>query len=302
MKLSLLVLAAGMGSRYGGLKQLDAVGPNGETLLDYSIYDAIKAGFSEIIFVIRRDMEELFRTHVGDRITKAFPDVLVHYAFQEKDDLSEGFLRAESRTKPWGTGHALLAARTLIRSPFAVINADDYYGASGFEKVAHFLKKQTKASWGIVAYLLKNTLSDHGSVSRGIVTTENNFLASITERTSLRKVDGKIVAQEKNGEVIPCTGEEFVSMNFWALTPDIFSQLERLFTEFLKQLGKDNAASAEFYLPSAISSCIAEKSAAVELLTTNDSWFGLTYSEDHSKVTSALSTMIEEGKYPSPLF
>ena len=303
---SLLILAAGMGSRYGGLKQLDAVGPYGETLLDYSVYDAVHAGFSEVVFVIRHEMEDLFRSKVGDRYEKAFPDLVIKYAFQEMNDVAEKSSFFSERIKPWGTGHALLAARSIIKQPFAVINADDYYGASGYQTVSGFLVTAESGSWAMIGYPLKNTLSEHGSVSRGICDSdENNFLTSITERTAISKRDGEIVAQEKEGETISLTGEELVSLNFWALTPDIFSHLEKQFEEFLLALekgDKKNQATAEFYLPAAVSCCISENQASVQLLPTSDSWFGLTHPADHLQVKAALRKMIDEGKYQSPLF
>lgn len=299
-QLSLLVLAAGMGSRYGALKQLDAAGPQGETLLDYSVYDAVKAGFSEVIFVIRQEMEEIFRQKISNRYEKTFPELTIKYAFQKLDDLPQGFSFLDQRSKPWGTGHALLAARNLIKNPFAVINADDYYGASGYQTLAPFLATTQAGSCAIIAYRLKNTLSDYGAVSRGIC-QGTDFLISITERTALCKKDGNITAEEKN-ELLSFTGEELVSLNFWALTPDIFLHLEKLFTEFLESLDEKNQATAEFYLPSAISDCIKTQKASVRLLLTDDAWFGLTYSADLPRVKSALSDMVSEKKYPAPLF
>lgn len=315
-----------MGSRYGRLKQLDAIGAHGETLLDYSVYDAVRAGFSEVVFVIRREIEELFRSKIGDRYEKAFPHLAIKYAFQEMNDLAEESSFFSERMKPWGTGHALLAARRLIKSPFAVINADDYYGSSGYQTLAHFLKQAEADSWAMIGYRLKKTLSEHGTVSRGIcsygavnarsltekeeknekrASDESKILTSITERTSISERNGKIIAEEKEGSRLVLTGEELVSLNFWALTPDIFSHLEQQFCEFLlalEQGDKKMQSAAEFYLPAAISRCIKEKRASVRLLPTHDAWFGLTHPNDLHHVKMLLSKMIDEGKYPTPLF
>ena len=302
--MTLIILAAGMGSRYGGLKQLDSVGPHGEILLDYSVYDAVAAGFSEILFVIRHDIEEVFRSKIGDRYCQAFPNLKVSYAFQELDDLPEGVPVPEGRVKPWGTGHALLAARKVITGPFAVINADDYYGASGYRVLKQFLEKASEGRYAMVGYLLKNTLSEYGSVSRGICESNNEgTLSHITERTAIRATHDGIIAEERTGEAFRLTGEELVSLNFWAFMPDLFSHLEKQFSEFLKAYrGKESQSTAEFYLPAAVSHLIETDMASVELLPTTDPWFGLTHSDDLPHVKEALRKMMEERVYPSPLF
>lgn len=302
--ISLVVLAAGMGSRYGGLKQLDPVGPCGEILLDYSVYDAVKAGFSEIVFIIRREIEEPFRKMIGNRYAKAFPQLEVKYVFQEMNDLPHGLKVSEARTKPWGTGHAVLAARHAVQVPFAVINADDYYGSSGYRLLANFLQQATPAHYGMVGYQLKNTLSSFGAVSRGVTESiTDGFLKTITEQTNLQQSGDSIIATNPTGENLYFKGEELVSLNFWAFLPDFFSQLERLFGEFLREtLQTPQVMNSEFYLPSAVSQLIAEKKISVKLLPTKDPWFGLTHPSDLLAVKAGLEKRIEAGLYPAPLF
>ena len=310
-KISLIVLAAGMGSRYGGLKQLDPVGPSGEILLDYSVYDAVRAGFSEIVFVIRKEIEESFRKMIGDRYAKAFPQLEVKYVFQEMTDLPQNLQVPEGRTKPWGTGHALLAARHMVNTPFAVINADDYYGSSGYQLLAHFLQQRTPDHYAMVGYQLNNTLSPFGAVSRGVTeSTAEGFLKKITEQRELRASGEQVVAKQATGKELFFTGEELVSLNFWAFLPDFFPHLERLFEEFLKDTLPITKVSAlahecrfsEFYLPSAVSHLIEEKKISVKLLPTEDPWFGLTHPSDLPQVKASLQQRIEVGHYPSPLF
>ena len=285
MELSLVVLAAGMGSRYGGLKQLEPVGPGGEILLDYSVADALRAGFSKVVFVIRREMLDLFRETVGVRYEGK---IAVEYAFQELEPLPGGRVSPPGRTKPWGTGHAVLSAASLLRSPFAVINADDYYGASGFAELAAFLGTAASGEYAMVGYRLEKTLSDHGTVSRGICRAdERGYLIDITERTAIARTPEGIVA-EGNPPVL-LTGEEPTSMNFWGLMPDFPGKLECLFEEFLEERGED--PKAEFYLPAAVSALIGTNEATVRLLHSSDPWLGLTYPEDRGIVTGALASM-----------
>jgi UTP-glucose-1-phosphate uridylyltransferase len=282
MDLTLVVLAAGMGSRYGGLKQLDPVGPSGEIILDYSVTDAIKAGFNKVVFVIRREMLEQFRESVGSRYEER---LAVEYAFQELEPLPGGRVSPMGRTKPWGTGHAVLAAASVVRGPFSVINADDYYGPSGFVELARFLSAASTGEYAMVGYRLEKTLSEHGTVSRGICRAdEKGFLIDITERTAIAKTDEGIVAQ--GNPPVCLTGEEPTSMNFWGFTSGLFPHLERLFEEFLDERGED--AKGEFYLPAAVSSLIASGEATVRLLRSEDPWFGLTYPEDKAAVVAAL--------------
>ena len=285
MDISLVVLAAGMGSRYGGLKQLDPVGPHDEILLDYSVADALAAGFSQVVFVIRREMLNLFRDTVGTRYDSR---ISVKYAFQELEPLPGGRVSPPGRIKPWGTGHATLAAAGAVRAPFAVINADDYYGASGFRQLAEFLKGAKPSEYAMVGYRLEKTLSDHGAVSRGICRAdERGNLLDVNERTAIARTTQGIIA-EGNPPII-LKGSEPTSMNFWGLMPDVFGKLERLFEEFLEVRSED--PKAEFYLPGAISSLIASREASVKLLHSADPWFGLTYPEDKPLVAGALSSM-----------
>jgi hypothetical protein len=280
---TLVVLAAGMGSRYGGLKQLDPVGPSGEILLDYSVSDAMEAGFGGVVFVIRRDMADLFRETVGCRYEGRLE---VSYAFQELEPLPEGRVSPAGRVKPWGTGHAVLAAAGLIRGAFAVINADDYYGSSGFHALGSFLKGGTTGKYAMVGYRLDGTLSDHGPVSRGICATDTEgLLTSITERTSIQRAEGGVITAG-GAEPVILTGNEATSMNFWGFQPDLFEGLERLFGEFLEVSGGD--AKAEFYLPAAVGELVAAGEATVNVLPSTDPWYGLTYPEDRAVVSEAL--------------
>jgi len=283
MDLTLVVLAAGMGSRYGGLKQLDPVGPSGEIILDYSVRDALLAGFTKVVFVIRREMLEQFRDSVGVRYEGTIP---VEYAFQELEPLPGGRVSPVGRTKPWGTGHAVLSAKPVVRGPFAVINADDYYGPGGFVKLALFLQASEQGQYAMVGYRLDKTLSDHGSVSRGICQSDRGgYLVDITERTAIVRRDGSIIAEGTTP--VSLSGDEPTSMNFWGFTSDLFSRLERLFEEFLEERGEDS--KAEFYLPAAVSDLIASGEVTVKLLQTNDPWYGLTYPEDRPLVVEALA-------------
>ena len=285
MELTLVVLAAGMGSRYGGLKQIDPVGPSGEIILDYSVSDALKAGFAKVVFVIRRETLDLFRDAVGVRYEGKIAD---EYAFQEMEPLPGGRVSPAGRTKPWGTGHALLAAAPVVRGPFAVINADDYYGPSGFARLASFLRTAEEGHYAMVGYLLEKTLSEHGTVSRGICRQDDRgYLAEITERTAIARKAAGIIAE--GNPPVALTGAEPTSMNFWGFTPDLFSRLERLFEEFLEEKGGD--LKAEFYLPAAISSLITSGEVTVRLLTSEDPWYGLTYPEDRPMVVSALAAL-----------
>lgn len=283
MELTLVVLAAGMGSRYGGLKQLDPVGPSGEIILDYSVTDAMAAGFGKVVFVIRHEMLEQFRDAVGSRYEGK---IAVDYAFQELEPLPGGRVSPVGRTKPWGTGHAVLAAASVVRGPFAVINADDYYGPSGFADLAGFLSAAEQGAYAMVGYRLDRTLSENGTVSRGICRADaDGFLIDITERTAILRTGEVIVAQ--GDPPVPLTGEEPTSMNFWGFTPGLFGNLGRLFEEFLEEHVED--PKAEFYLPAAVSALIASGEVTVKLLRSEDPWYGLTYPEDKVQVAKALA-------------
>lgn len=283
---SLVVLAAGMGSRYGGLKQLDPVGPSGEIILDYSVRDALAAGFAKVVFVIRREMAEIFHEAVGARYEATTE---IGYAFQELDQLPGGWFAPPGRTKPWGTGHAVLATRPLIGDPFAVINADDYYGPSGFGSLARFLVGTSPGHHAMIGYRLDGTLSENGPVSRGICSVDDSgHLVEIKEMTAIaRGEDGVIRVEGVPGGTL--TGKEPASMNFWGFMPDFFEGLERLFEEFLEEKGND--PKAEFYLPAAVGSLIASGEARVSVLPSDDAWLGLTYPGDKSGVVAALAQL-----------
>ena len=309
MSLTLVVLAAGMGSRYGGLKQVDPVGPNGETVLDYSVYDAALAGFTRVVFVIRRDFEALFREKIGVRYAGRMD---VAYAFQSVDALPVGFAPVGAREKPWGTGHAVWCARESIGGPFAVINADDFYGADSFRKLAGFLRAlpadAKPAAFAMVGFRMANTLSEFGSVSRGVCAlAADGTLESIVEHTSIAPTDV--------GPEARFTGNEIVSMNCWGFSPALFSELEEQLREFLERTlgvsgvtptGKFTGAldplKAEFYLPAAVSTMIADGYATVAALPTESSWFGITYREDKPRVTAAIAALVKSGAYPAKLF
>ncbi|MGH8017191.1 MAG: nucleotidyltransferase family protein [Opitutaceae bacterium] len=292
MSLSLVILAAGMGSRYGGLKQLDAVGPSGETMLDFAVFDAVRAGFDRMVFIIRREFEAEFDAMISRRYAGA---VRVETVFQSMDDLPAGSAAAPGRVRPWGTGHALWCARAAVDGPFAVINADDFYGRDSFERLAEFLRAPAPdagACFGIVGFQLARTLSENGTVSRGVCTAgSDGLLASVVEHTGIR--------HEDVGPGRTFSGEEIVSMNCWALTPAVFPPLERLFAGFLRDHGAE--PKAEFHLPAAISSMIAAGETRVRVLPTKARWFGVTYREDKPGVMEAIRQLVSEGGYPAPL-
>lgn len=287
MQPTLLVLAAGMGSRYGGLKQIDPVGPGGETMLDYSVHDALRAGFGRIVFVIRRDFEALFREQVA---AKYAGRVAVDFVFQSLDALPEGVSVPTGREKPWGTGHATWCARTALAEPFAVINADDFYGADSFRQLATFLGRAQPNQAAMVGFRLANTLSEAGAVSRGIcVADAAGQLRSVTERVGIVPSD-----TGPGGTFKPDT---LVSMNCWGFTPDIFPSLDAEFRAFLRDSVPSNPLKVEFYLPGAISSLIAQGKLRTQVLPTESQWFGVTYREDKLKVMASIAELIRAGKY-----
>jgi dTDP-glucose pyrophosphorylase len=297
MKPTLLIMAAGMGSRYGGLKQLDPVGPNGETLLEYSIHDAIKAGFGKAVFVIRRDFENEFKEQVGSKFTDK---IEVQYAFQALEDLPEGFSVPEGRTKPWGTGQAVLSAKDLINEPFCVQNADDFYGAAAYQTIADTFQSLEGSDSCMVGYRLKNTLSPHGSVSRGVCETEDRFLSGINERTEIITNEAGTVQYIENGGATDMTGEEIVSMNFWGFAPDFFKTLEEKFIEFLQAKGGE--LKSEWYIPDIVTSMMHKGETRIKILSSDARWFGVTYPEDRPAVVEALKQMHESGVYPPMLW
>ena len=294
---ALAVLAAGMGSRYGGLKQIDAVGPNGATIIDYSIYDAVRAGFGKVVFIIRKDIETAFRESIGARFEGR---VQVEYAFQELNDLPAGFASSAGRTKPWGTTHAILAAEKTISGPFAVINADDFYGAESFRVLARYLKPGG-SDYAMVGFVLRNTLSDFGSVARGVCqVSREGLLQGVVELTSIARAGDGAMSKDAMGRVRSLTGDEIVSMNMWGFTPAIFGQLRAIFRAFLQSSGHD--LRAESYIPSAVNELVAAERARVCVLPTSDSWFGVTYREDRPQVVEKIQTLIAAGKYPETLW
>ncbi len=300
MKPTLFVLAAGMGSRYGGLKQLDGLGPNGETIMDYSIYDAIRAGFGKVVFVIRRVFEADFREKIVSKYADRIPVELV---FQELDNLPAGFKVPEGREKPWGTNHAVLMGKDVIHEPFAVINADDYYGRESFQVLADYLKsiEGTEGKYAMVGYRVCNTLSESGSVARGVCeTNEQGFLTKVTERTKiLREEDGVIRFIEEDGKTALDENTP-VSMNMWAFTPDYFRYSEQCFVEFLKEHG--NELKSESYIPSLVDELIHSGKATCRVLDTPSRWFGVTYATDRPQVVEKFAQLVKDGVYPSPLF
>jgi UTP-glucose-1-phosphate uridylyltransferase len=294
---TLLVLAAGMGSRYGGLKQMDPVGPNGETIIDYSVYDALRAGFGKLVFVIRKEFEQAFKQIVGARFEKR---VAVEYVFQELDNLPPGFQVPAGRTKPWGTAHAILMGASAIHEPFAVINADDFYGAKGFRVLAGHLQSGTP-DYAMVGFVLRNTLSEFGSVARGVCrVSSNGFLEDVVELTKI-ECDGAYARNtDAAGGMTRLTGDEAVSMNMWGFTPGIFEQLREYFERFLERNGSDTRT--ECFIPSAVNEWILTGRARVKVLPTNDSWFGITYREDHPRVVASIRKLIQNGLYPERLW
>ncbi|MCG8410016.1 MAG: nucleotidyltransferase [Bacteroidales bacterium] len=300
MDLTLLVLAAGMGSRYGGLKQLDQVGPSGETIIDYSVYDAIEAGFNKVVFIIRKDIEKEMKELLFDKYSQK---IKVEYVFQEIDKVPAGTTIPTDRVKPWGTGHAVLMAKDIINEPFVVINADDFYGKSAFKVVADYMKSQQDNLKGkncMAGYLLKNTLSENGTVSRGVCQVNNNHdLVEITEITKIGKENDKIIAKDTD-ETIELNGNSFVSMNFWGFTPDVFPELEKEFKEFI--INNSENIKSEYYIPNIVSHQINNKLASVKVLEATDQWFGVTYKEDKPVVVEKINKLTQEGKYPNKLW
>ncbi|MBQ6978804.1 MAG: nucleotidyltransferase [Paludibacteraceae bacterium] len=299
MKPTLFILAAGMGSRYGGLKQMDGLGPNGEAILDYSVYDALRAGFGKIVFVIRKDFEEDFRRVV---LKKYEGKVQCELCFQSVDKVPEGCTYNPERTKPWGTNHAVLMGRDLIKEPFAVINADDFYGKESYQVLADFLRsvEGKKGEYCMVGYRVANTLSENGSVSRGVCTTDaEGHLTDVVERTQIEEKNGTIVFTE-NGVDTPLDPHTPVSMNMWGFTPEYFEYSEAAFCAFLAQKGQE--LKSEFYIPTLVNQLIGEGKATCKVLDTPSKWFGVTYSEDRPQVVMKINQLIKEGVYPEKLF
>lgn len=302
MKPTLYILAAGMGSRYGGLKQLDGVGPQGQTIMDYSIYDAMRAGFGKVVFVIRHDFEESFRNQILSKYEGHIPVELV---FQSVDALPEGFSVPEGREKPWGTNHAVLMADNVIKEPFAVINADDFYGRDAFEVIAGFLSKikpDEKGHYCMVAFQLGNTMTENGSVSRGVCSVNaDGELTDVVERTAIAFDENHdIYFTDSEGKKQYLAADTPVSMNFWGFTPDYFDFSKREFVKFLNKYG--NLPKSEFFIPSVVDKLIKNNEASVDVLTTTSKWFGVTYSQDRPTVVENLRKLHAAGEYPDKLF
>ncbi len=299
-KPTLLVLAAGMGSRYGSLKQMDGIGPNNEAIIDYSIFDAIRAGFGKVVFVIRHSFEKEFRqVFSADRFGG---QIEVDYVFQELENLPEGFSLPEGREKPWGTNHAVMMASGVIKEPFAVINADDFYGADSYQKISTYLQsiEDEKGKYCMVGYYLKNTLSDNGSVSRGVCeVNEEGNLVSMVERTSIERKNGEVAFTE-NGQDFPLSEDVFVSMNMFGFTSDYFTASEEYFKVFLTE----NVANlkSEFFIPIMVNKMVNDKAADLKVLSTTSQWFGVTYKDDKPSVVAKVQALIEEGQYPAKLW
>ncbi len=298
MDTTLLIMAAGLGSRYGGNKQIDRIGPNGEILMEYSIHDAIEAGFNKVVFVIKRSMDETFRQMIGDKIARK---VTVAYAYQEYDSLPGGFTPPAERTKPYGTVHAVLAARNLIHEPFAVINADDYYGKTAFRAMADCLRRMDGMQASMVAYYLRNTVSENGHVTRGVCQTREGKLVKVTETYKIMPfADGTIrdLDSDPNGRLLD--PDALVSMNFWGFTPWFFQAAEKALTAFLKDDGGD-PLKKEYALPTLVDQLMNRQGLPVEVLSTRAVWFGVTYREDKAYVAGELKKLHDRGDYPPAL-
>ncbi|MBR4116897.1 MAG: NTP transferase domain-containing protein [Clostridia bacterium] len=288
-EITLVVMAAGMGSRFGGLKQIEPVGRNGEAILDFSVYDAIKAGFTKVVFVIKHAIEKDFKEIVGKRIEKK---IKVEYVFQETDILPQGYTCPADREKPWGTAHAILCCKDVVKEPFAVVNADDFYGRSAFEQIAEYLQNEEK-NYCMVGFRLVNTLTENGHVSRGVCEIDNHScLTKVTERTKI--INCKYTEDDgKTWE--PLSPDTVVSMNLWGFMPDIFNHIEKGFKEFLNE--KINVPKSEYYLPSVVSTLIENGQKSVDVLVAEDKWYGVTYKEDKQNVVNAIGAMIDAGLY-----
>ena len=301
----LVVMAAGMGSRFGGLKQLEPIDDNGHVILDYSVYDARRAGFETVIFVIKQEHEELFREKIGDRMSKVME---VKYAFQRSDDLPEGYSVPEGRVKPWGTAQAVLAVRDLVDGPFAVVNADDYYGPEGYEEIYNYLLHHPDTpemyEYAMVGYLLKNTVTENGSVARGVCTeTASGYLHSVVERTTIIKGDRCPLYTEADGETWhDLCEDDIVSMNLWGFQKSYLEEAWAGFPAFLDQALAENPLKGEYFLPTVVSNLLSQHKARVKVLRSNDKWYGVTYKEDKPGVVAALAELREKGVYPAELW
>lgn len=299
--ITLVILAAGMGSRFGGLKQIEPLGPNGEFIIDYSVYDAIKAGFTKIVFLIKEENYDIFKETIGARVE---PHIKVEYCFQKNDNLPEGYTLPEDRVKPLGTAHAILCCREKVNEPFIIINADDFYGRDAFEKGAEFLKSikdEKPYPYGMIAYLVKNTITENGAVKRGVCEIDGDVLNKITE-SSVERIDGKIIAKPLSGsEPFEVDEDDTVSMNMLLFTPSIFDYIESHFKEFLDS-NKDNLEKCEYLIPDVLFDTIKEGYATVKVIKTTSTWYGVTYKEDAEGVKKALKKLVDENVYPNHLW
>jgi len=290
--ITLLIMAAGMGSRYGGLKQLDGIGPRGETIIDYSVYDAIKAGFTKVVFIIRKDFEQEFKSKITDKYEG---QIQVEFSFQDLNDLPDEFTCPDGREKPWGTGHAILSARNVINEPFVAINGDDFYGRESFKVVADYYRKGTN-NFSMVAFKLDKTLSSFGGVTRGLCTVNDGKLSTVIETADLQKTDYGVSSNRD----IELDGSEPVSMNVWGFTPNLFKYLEEKFVEFLFENGTE--MKSEYLIPSVVNELIQSRQEIVHVLSSSATWFGVTYKEDKSFVEGEIKKLINKGEYPGKLF
>ena len=299
IKPTLVILAAGMGSRYGGLKQIDSFTPQGDTIIDFSLYDAVQAGFGKVVFIIRKSFEKEFKAVFNKKLAGK---VAIEYVFQELENVPEKYLNPK-RVKPWGTGHALLMTKDIVQENFAIINADDFYSRQAFEVIAEQLRNTDKNSYdfSMVAYSLKNTVSDNGYVSRGECTVnEKGFLTDVTERVRIEKIDGALKSEDENGKMIPIDEQTTVSMNFWGFTPKCFEFGDKLFSEFLEKNTEN--LKAEFYLPTIVNKMLATKKVSVKVLESGSKWFGVTYSEDKETAQKEIRKLKDSGVYPTKLW
>ena len=300
--MTLVIMAAGMGSRYGGLKQIDPVGRHGEFILDYSVYDAVKAGFDKVVFIIKKESLDVFRETVGKRLEKVIP---VEYAFQEITEVPEGVKVPEGRTKPWGTAHAVWSCRNLVDGPFAVINADDFYGREAFRLLHDFFLEQpedtSKYHYCMAGYLLRNTLTENGHVARGVCTADNGYLTTVTERTKIQRNQGQTQFYEEGQGWTDIDENSIVSMNCWGFTPDIFGEIELQMQKFFKD-STDGLAKKEFFLPSVVQELMDAGKCDVKVMDTPAKWYGVTYHEDKEKIVAFIEQMIGEGVYPETLW
>lgn len=300
-KPTLLVLAAGMGSRYGSLKQMDGLGPGGETIMDYSVYDAIRAGFGKVVFVIRNSFADDFKTVFSKARYQG--KIEVEYVMQELDKIPSAFKLNPERTKPWGTNHAVMMAAGVIKEPFAVINADDYYGRHAFEVLGKFLTGANgkQNDYCMVGYQLGKTLSELGAVSRGVCSADaNGYLTTVVERTHIERTDGVIKFKDESGSMVAVDDKAIVSMNMWGFTPDYFMHSDKMFADFLREKGND--PKAEFFIPLVVNNLVASGTAKLKVLTTDSEWFGVTYQGDRPKVIEKLNALIAKGEYPQKLW